>query len=62
MMNKAVIIEMLECFVNHIVCQSPNMTQVAIAIKVSQSENDISSRKIKNDHGKNNVARKGQNG
>ena len=43
---------MLECFVNHIVFQSLNMTQVTIAIKVSQWENDISSRKIKKDHRK----------
>ena len=38
---------MLECFVNHVVFQSPNMMQVTIAIKVIQRENDISSGKIK---------------
>ena len=43
---------MLKCFTNHIVIQSPNMTQVTIAIKVSQWENDISSRKRKKDQGK----------
>ena len=53
---------MLKCFVNQIVFQSPNMTQVTIAIKVSQCENDTSSRKIKKDHGKKGVARKSQNG
>ena len=36
---------MLKSFVNEIVFKSPNMTQVTIAIKVSQFENDISSRK-----------------
>ena len=53
---------MLECFVNHIVFQSPNMTQVTIAVKVSQWENDISSTKIEKDHGKKGFARKSQNG
>ena len=47
---------------HHIVFQSLNMTQVAIAIKFSQWENDISSRKIEKDHGKKGVARKSQNG
>ena len=36
---------MLISFVNEIVFKSPNMTQVTIAIKISQLENDISSRK-----------------
>ena len=37
---------MLKCFVNQIVFQSSNTTQVTIAIKVIQRENDISSTKI----------------
>ena len=53
---------MLECFVDQIVFQSPNMMQVTIAIKVSQWEKEISSGKIKRDHIKKGIARKSQNG
>ena len=44
--------KMLKSFVNEIVFKSPNMTQVTIAIKISQLENDISARKRQKQYSK----------
>ena len=44
--NHLIYTTILKCFVNQIVFQRSNMTQVTIAIKVIQRENDISSTKI----------------
>ena len=62
MNNQLINTKMLKCFVNQVVIQSPNMTQVTIAIKVNQWKNDISSRKIKKTTEKKDVARKSRNG